>query len=111
VYSTGYGRKYRTICVHCFTNSKTRFAVLQTVNYTRSEIALFQQKGGAGVSANKVRHYRKKRGLTQSALAEQAGVTVGYISQVEKQKRTPSLAVAGRIAKALDLRIETVFPA
>lgn len=63
------------------------------------------------MGANRVRYYRKKRGLTQATIAEKAGVTVSYISQVEKYKKSPSLAVAGRIAKALGLRTDTVFPA
>jgi len=60
---------------------------------------------------NRVRHYRKKRGLTQAQLAVAVGVKDSYISQIEGGGKTPSLTVARGIAKALGVRVDTVFPA
>lgn len=44
--------------------------------------------------------------MTLTALGERAGVTAGYLSQVERLQSVPSLATLGKIAKALDVRIE-----
>lgn len=47
---------------------------------------------------------RGARGLTQTELAREAGITVAYLSMLESgAKRNPSLAVLQRLAKALDV--------
>jgi Zn-dependent peptidase ImmA (M78 family)/transcriptional regulator with XRE-family HTH domain len=44
---------------------------------------------------------RESRGLTQSTLAERAGITQGMLSKIERGETTPSDAVVGSMAKAL----------
>ena len=43
------------------------------------------------------------RGLTLSQVAARSGLNVGYLSQIENDKASPSLAVLGLIAEALDV--------
>jgi DNA-binding XRE family transcriptional regulator len=49
---------------------------------------------------------RIQRGLTQSQLAEMVGTHQPSIARLENGSRIPSLSFLGRIAKALDARIE-----
>ena len=50
-----------------------------------------------------IRNWRTERGLTLARLAERSGLNVGYLSQIENDKASPSLAVLGLIADALDV--------
>lgn len=53
-----------------------------------------------------IRNRRKKLGLTLQVLSEHSGVSVGYLSQLERGNATPSLASLAQIAKALDVGLE-----
>jgi XRE family transcriptional regulator of biofilm formation len=49
-----------------------------------------------------IQKVRQSKSMTQRDLADKAGVTQGYIAQIEMgAKKNPSLAVLQRIAKAL----------
>jgi len=50
--------------------------------------------------------WRKKRGLSQAALAAAAGVSQGYVSEIEAGKKTGDVATLRRFATALGLRID-----
>jgi transcriptional regulator with XRE-family HTH domain len=50
-----------------------------------------------------VRHWRGVRGLTLAGVAARSGLNVGYLSQIENDKASPSLAVLGTLADALDV--------
>ena len=50
-----------------------------------------------------VRRWRTERGLTLARVAEHSGLNVGYLSQIENDKASPSLAVLGQLADALDV--------
>ena len=54
----------------------------------------------------KVKYWRKKRGLTQAALAEKLMITPSNISQIEIGSRSPTLDTMALIAKALDVDLE-----
>lgn len=58
---------------------------------------------------NKIREKRQERGMTLRELAKAAGVSVAFISFVERDLRTPRLEVALRIARTLDCQIEDLF--
>ena len=58
---------------------------------------------------NCVRELRKKRGLTQQALAEKVEVTRQTIVALEAGAYTPSLALAIRVARTFDQPIEKIF--
>lgn len=48
-----------------------------------------------------IRHLREKRGLTQEALAHDAGITAGTLSLIERGQSNPAWGTVGRIASAL----------
>lgn len=56
--------------------------------------------GGIGTT---IRLMRARRGLTQRRLAVQAGLSVPYLSLIERGERTPTLATLEGIADALGL--------
>jgi transcriptional regulator with XRE-family HTH domain len=66
------------------------------------------QQLGARIAA-----LRAERGMTQEALAWQAGLaSKGYLSRIESGERLPSLAVLERLAAQLDLEVRDllIFP-
>jgi transcriptional regulator with XRE-family HTH domain len=56
-----------------------------------------------GVFATNLRRLRNARGLSQDALAYEAEVSRGYLSQLEKGVFYASLNIVGRLAAALDV--------
>jgi transcriptional regulator with XRE-family HTH domain len=52
-----------------------------------------------------VRRRRRDRGLTLSQVSEATGLNVGYLSQVENDKASPSLETLASLADALDVPI------
>ena len=54
---------------------------------------------------------RKKRNLTQEALAELVGVTRQTIAKWESGESTPDLAMAGRLSSALDVTLDELVEA
>ncbi len=50
--------------------------------------------------------WREYRGLTQERLAREAGVGKSYISQIESRKKTGSVTVLKRIARALQVDLD-----
>jgi mannose-6-phosphate isomerase-like protein (cupin superfamily)/DNA-binding XRE family transcriptional regulator len=53
----------------------------------------------------RIRRRRTDRGLTLAAVAAQTGLNVGYLSQVENDKASPSLETLAALAAALDVPI------
>lgn len=59
---------------------------------------------------NKIKKFREKKNMTLKELAEEAGISVGYLSHLERGSRdNPSTEVMERIALALDASIPTIF--
>jgi len=54
-----------------------------------------------------IRALRKARGLTLMDLAEKLGRSVGWLSQVERDKSHPAIADLGRMATLLDVSISS----
>ncbi len=57
----------------------------------------------------RIRSLRRARSVTLRELAERAGVTESFLSQVEREVTSPSIASVQRIARALDLAIAELF--
>ena len=57
---------------------------------------------------NPIRVWREYRGYTQKELAESAGISKPYLSQIETGKRTGTTEVLSAIASALDLTIDEI---
>ena len=51
---------------------------------------------------------RKKCGLSQRALAARAGLTHGYIAQLEQAEAMPTLETLMRLSDALGIRLTTL---
>ncbi len=53
--------------------------------------------------------WRKRAGLTQSALAQKAGITQAFLAQIEAGDRDGTVGVLKRISQALGLRIDDLI--
>lgn len=57
---------------------------------------------------NRIKVWREYRGFTQQQLAELAGISKPYLSQLETGKRAGTTDVLSAIAKALDVSLEAI---
>ena len=57
----------------------------------------------------RVRKVREERCLTQEALAEAAGVSVPYVSHIERGIKKPSLVTLLRLSAALGVTVDTLL--
>ena len=53
--------------------------------------------------------YREEKKFTQLELAKRCGISQGFISQIEKAERVPTVFVAKRIADALDKTVDELI--
>ncbi len=53
-----------------------------------------------------VRVWREKRGLTQRALADKAGVAAGYLNEIEARKKPGSMQAFVSLARALEATVD-----
>ncbi|OBJ11857.1 DNA-binding protein [Mycobacterium sp. 1482292.6] len=58
-----------------------------------------------------LRPVRRQRGLTLEQLARQTGLTKSYLSKIERGQSTPSIAVALKVARALEVDVGRLFSA
>jgi putative transcriptional regulator len=58
---------------------------------------------------NKVREFRKKKGLTQNELSELIGISRQAINAIEKEKFDPSLPTAFKLSELFKISIEELF--
>ena len=54
-----------------------------------------------GRFATNVRRLRAKKGLSQKALADKVGISVSYVSMLERGQRSPPLETIEKMARAL----------
>ena len=57
----------------------------------------------------RIKRVRKSRGMTQDVLAERLGVSIGYVSQVERGITKISLDLLGKISSILDCDIASLI--
>ena len=62
-----------------------------------------------GEIGRRVRKFREERCLTQEALAEAAGVSVPYVSHIERGIKKPGLGTLLRLSAALDVTVDTLL--
>lgn len=59
---------------------------------------------------NKIKRFRQRRNMTLKDLAEKVGISVGYLSHLERGSRSnPSKEVMENIAEALHASIPEIF--
>lgn len=61
------------------------------------------------ILGNNIRFLRTKSGWTQEKLAEKAGISVPFMTQIELARKSASLEVIEKIAKALEVPYECLF--
>jgi transcriptional regulator with XRE-family HTH domain len=59
-----------------------------------------------GDVGGRIREIREKRGMTQDQLADAIGISKGFLSEVENNKRNVSSQILLRIAKALGASVD-----
>jgi transcriptional regulator with XRE-family HTH domain len=57
----------------------------------------------------RLREARRRQGLSLAGLAERAGLTKGFLSQVERDLTSPSVGTLLRLCRALDLPVGRLF--
>jgi transcriptional regulator with XRE-family HTH domain len=50
-----------------------------------------------------LKRWRLRRKLSQRQLAKRAGITQGYLPQLEQGQKVPSIAVLKKLARALEV--------
>ncbi len=56
--------------------------------------------------AHPIKAWRNYRSLTLQALADRAGISKAFLSQIENGKRTGTIAVLSALARALDVPVD-----
>lgn len=64
-----------------------------------------QVQAEAEVFGQRLRELRQKYGVTQQQLSAGTGLTEGYISNMERGQKVPSLTTILRLALALDCKV------
>jgi len=60
-------------------------------------------------SKNRIREFRKRKGLRQIDLARMVGIFQSELSEIERGLRKPSVYLAKKIAKALGVSLDDLF--
>jgi XRE family transcriptional regulator, regulator of sulfur utilization len=55
-----------------------------------------------------VRGFRLDKGITQQKLADDVGVDLSYLGEIERGRQNPSLAIIVSIANALDVTVQQI---
>ncbi len=58
---------------------------------------------------NPIRAWREYKHIKMNALAKNVGISSAYLSQIENNKRNPTIDTLKNIAKELDIDIETLI--
>lgn len=58
---------------------------------------------------NKLKEFRKLRGIGQLELANAVGISRQYLSEIENQKKLPTVKIAFDCAKYLNVSVEDLF--
>lgn len=58
-----------------------------------------------GRLASNLQKFRRAKGLSQEAFADEAGIHRTYISDIERGARNPTIEVVDRLARALGVKM------
>lgn len=61
------------------------------------------------IDGKAIRSYRRKRNLSLKELAQKSGLSISYLSEIERCKKQPSLETIDKIAHALNISSEVLF--
>ncbi len=77
--------------------------------YVTSTIVEDQEVNEAELFGRRLRVLRLARGLTQERLAEAAGITPTYTSDLERGTKVPSLTIILRLTRALEIDVSELL--
>ena len=66
-------------------------------------------KNISGRLGDRIRHYRKKKDLTQEMLAFSSGINVSFLGDVERGNKKPSIESLEKLLEALDVTFQEFF--
>lgn len=85
---------------------------MATARRARTELApADDQPDSVQKLGREIRGLRKARGLTLTQLAEKSGLSIGYLSLLERDRATPSINALHTISRALGVMISWFFDA
>lgn len=58
----------------------------------------------------RIRAFRKLKGFTQKELAEELGISVSILGEVERGMRSPSPELMLRISRVLNIKMDELLP-
>ena len=61
------------------------------------------------ILAENIKEYRRKRGITQSELAERSNISANFMGMIEQERKFPAPEVLDRIAEALEIDTSELF--
>ena len=61
------------------------------------------------VLGKNIKHLRSHKGFTQAILAEKAGISIIFLSSIERGTKFPKADILARIAEALELEVFELF--
>lgn len=67
------------------------------------KVQVLLDHNGVGKIGKSIVAIRRERQINQKDLADKAGIASGYLSQIEKDKKLPSLEILDSICKALNV--------
>jgi transcriptional regulator with XRE-family HTH domain len=79
---------------------------LRQTRYVRGQKETSQLREKFG---QKVRWLRGEHGLTQEQLAERAGISVDFLSLIERGRSSPSFENLAELAEALEVSVAELF--
>lgn len=76
----------------------------------RARMAEIRKANASGLGrqtlGQRIRAAREAQSLSQVSLAAAAGISQGYLSQLEHDEREPTLSIAARVANALGVSVD-----
>ena len=102
---------YRELCDRLTVDAEERadIAAYDDANERDEELFPVEVADRLIAGEHPIKVFRGYRAVTQGRLAELAGTTAGYLSQIETRRRTGSTALLRRIAAALRVTVDDIL--
>lgn len=82
----------------------------QRLDAGEDEVVPFETTTRLLAGENPIRVWREFRGLSASRLAEAAGISAGYLSQIETGQREGTLSTLRAVARVLSVSLDDLAP-
>ncbi|MBI3183707.1 MAG: helix-turn-helix transcriptional regulator [Myxococcales bacterium] len=81
----------------------------QAETYLLTEERHVRAKEHLGLLARRIRMMRERKGITQEDFASRCGISVSFVSLLERGERSPSYETLVEVASALDISLSDLF--